>query len=270
MLNKTRSLGIAIGVAGCLGACGPAPGGATHGGRGAVGSGAEVGYTPPPSVTGAQRLTAGRVLLIGTAAPMATVRLASPSGQAVFAHSDRAGAWRLLLPPAKEVRLFGLSEPGQGRPVQAEGYFALTPGGLAAQLRAGSGAVALGPRPAAPEILAVDFDRKGGTVISGAAPDANPVALKVDGAAQEPVRVDPDGRFMAPLNEPLRPGSHVLAAATRQGAHGEATLTVSPAEPLVGGPFRAALAGGGWRIDWLTPGGGVQSTVLFDRQGGAS
>jgi hypothetical protein len=75
---------------------------------------------------------------------------------------------------------------------------------------------------------------------------------------------------MLALNEPLRPGSHVLAATASKGAHADATLTVSPADPLAGGPFRATPAAGGWRVDWLTPGGGVQSTVLFDRQGGAS
>lgn len=263
-------MAIAIGVAGCLSACGPAPGEAERGARGEVGSGAEGGYTPPPAVTGAQRLTAGRVLLTGTATPMVTVRLASPTGQAVFARSDRAGAWRLLLPPAKEVRLFGLSEPAHGRPVQAEGYVAVTPSGLAAQLRAGSGAVALGPQPPGPAILAADYDRKGGTVISGVAPPASPVTLEVDGAVREPAHVDGRGRFMLALNEPLQPGSHVLAAQASTGAHEEASLTISAAEPLAGGPFRATSAAGGWRVDWLTPGGGVQSTVLFDRQGGGS
>jgi hypothetical protein len=262
-------LAIAIGVAGCLGACGPPPGEAGHGARGGIGSGTEGGYLPPPAVTGAQRMIAGRVLLTGTATPMVTVRLASPTGQALFTRSDRAGGWRLLLPPAKEVRLFGLSEPGQGRPVQAEGYVAVTPSGLAAQLRAGSGAVALGPEPPGPAILAADYDRKGGTVISGVARPASPVALQVDGAVREPARVDARGRFMLALNEPLQPGSHVLAATAGAGAHGEAALTISPAEPLAGGPFRATPAAGGWRVDWLTPGGGVQSTVLFDRQGGA-
>ena len=207
---------------------------------------------------------------MGTATPMVTVRLASPTGQALFARSDRAGAWRLLLPPAKEVRLFGLSEPGQGRPVQAEGYVAVTPSGLAAQLRAGSGAVALGPEPPGPAILAADYDRKGGTVISGVARPASAVTIQVDGAVREPARVDARGRFMLALNEPLQPGSHVLAATAGAGAHGEASLTISPAEKLAGGPFRATPAAGGWRVDWLTPGGGVQSTVLFDHQGGAS
>ena len=208
---------------------------------------------------------------MGTAMPMVTVRLASPTGQALFVRSDRAGGWRLQLPPANEVRLFGLSEPGQGRPVQAEGYVAVTPSGLAAQLRAGSGAVALGLEPSGPVILAADYDRKGGTVISGVARPASAVTLRVDGAAvREPARVDAHGRFMSALNEPLQPGSHVLAATAGAGAHGEASLTISPAEQLAGGPFHATPAAGGWRVDWLTPGGGVQSTVLFDHQGGAS
>jgi hypothetical protein len=31
-------------------------------------------------------------------------------------------------------------------------------------------------------------------------------------------------------------------------------------------PFDAERLDGAWRIDWMTPGGGVQSTVLFDHR----
>ena len=29
-------------------------------------------------------------------------------------------------------------------------------------------------------------------------------------------------------------------------------------------PFRAARSGAAWRIDWMTPGGGVQSSLILD------
>jgi hypothetical protein len=34
--------------------------------------------------------------------------------------------------------------------------------------------------------------------------------------------------------------------------------------PLASGPMRSQLTEGGVRIDWLTPGGGLQSTLLLD------
>jgi hypothetical protein len=209
-------------------------------------------------------------LLTGRATPNVKVRLASPAGAAMFAQSDRAGRWRLLLPAAQEVRLFGLSAPGQGRAVQAEGYIAITPSGLTAQLRAGSGALVLGAQKATPTILAVDFDHKGGAVISGDAPASGPAMIDVDGSVRNPARVDAEGRFMLALNEPLRPGDHVVTVTAAGGGRAQMGLTVSTAEPLTAGPFRAQLAPGGWRVDWLTPGGGVQSTLLRDREASPS
>ena len=37
----------------------------------------------------------------------------------------------------------------------------------------------------------------------------------------------------------------------------------SAAAPLTAGPFLAARTASGWRIDWMTPGGGVQTTFLI-------
>jgi len=37
---------------------------------------------------------------------------------------------------------------------------------------------------------------------------------------------------------------------------------VTPAAPLVDGPLRSQLTSAGLRVDWMTPGGGVQSTIL--------
>ena len=59
----------------------------------------------------------------------------------------------------------------------------------------------------------------------------------------------------------VRLGRHVEATDTDHRVQASATL--SPALPLAHGPFRAARSATGWRIDWLTPGGGVQTTLLI-------
>ena len=268
-LSKTRAAVLAGVVAFGLSGCERPRTDATHAAGVASASLAERGYAAPPAVTGAHRLSAGKLMLRGIAAPGVKVRLASPNGEAMFAVSDAMGGWRFVLPVARTVRLFGLSAQVQGRPVQAEGYVAITPSGEAAQLRAGSGAVALQTRQRAPLIMAADFDRKGGVVISGEGPAAGPLTLQVDRGAPAPAHVDGDGRFMVALNEPLAPGPHILTV-TGAGYRTATALTISPAEPPTGGPFRAEGAAGGWRIDWRTPGGGLQSTVLFDRGVGVS
>jgi hypothetical protein len=40
-------------------------------------------------------------------------------------------------------------------------------------------------------------------------------------------------------------------------------VEVSPPLPATAGPVRSTLSAGGWRIDWMTPGGGLQTTQLL-------
>lgn len=227
-------------------------------------SDAETGYTAPPAATAAVPLAGGRVEILGRASPGARVRLASPLGQATFANADTAGVWRLFLPGATGVRLFGLSAPVAGRPVQAEGYLALTPTGRLVQLRAGAGALCLKPLDGGLALLAADFDRKGVVVVSGIGPASAAITIGLDGQGKGKAQTHADGRFSLALNEPLTAGGHIVSASFGGGRVQE-PLDISPPSGLKPGPFRADRAPGGWRIDWLTPGGGVQSTLIYDR-----
>jgi hypothetical protein len=40
------------------------------------------------------------------------------------------------------------------------------------------------------------------------------------------------------------------------------TFQTAPPAPLAQGPVRSQLTDAGLRVDWMTPGGGVQSTIL--------
>jgi hypothetical protein len=189
--------------------------------------------------------------------------MATPSGDAIFAAIDRAGAWRLILPPPSEPRLYGLSVSQGGRSIQAQGYVAVTPGGVAL-LRAGGGAVVFAPPGRNARILALDFDRKGGAVVSGIGPPNGPVKVSVDGAVGGSMNAGADGRFSLALDQPLAAGAHHLEV----GAAG-VDAAINPSPPLTNGPFRAERGGDLWRIDWMTPGGGMQTTLLFDEGVGA-
>jgi hypothetical protein len=210
-------------------------------------------------------LGGGRIEVVGSAPANARVRLASPNGRAVFTEADATGVWRMIEPAPPDVRLFGLSAPIAGHTVQAEGYLALVPGGDMAQLRAGTGALGLNQRSSSPELLAADFDGKGVVVVSGRADPGAPVAIAVDGAVRGQARAGGDGRFQVAFNEPLPPGTHLIALGAGR-ARVQGPLDISAAAPLNPGPFRAQRLAGAWRIDWLTPGGGVQSTILYDRR----
>ena len=222
-------------------------------------------YQTPPAPTGA-RLVGGRPVLTGTARPDTRVRVTViPDPAPIWTTSDGVGGFEVTLPPSTAPRLLALSMEipatgGPARRVQAEGYVFLAPDGRVALLRAGAGARVLGAATDAIQILSLDFDRAGGVVISGAAPPGASLNAQVDGVSRGRAEADPRGRYAIAL-EPLSGGQHRFEVA---GAGRSATvaLAVSPAAPL-SVPFRAEAAGSGWRIDWMTPGGGLQSTLVL-------
>ena len=253
-------LAVAAGVSALTGcSAGDAPAG--QAGASSREGAAERAYRPPPATAMVERLATGGVRLGGVADPGALIRLATPRGAVLTTVADPAGGWVLFAPSAAEPRLFGLSMTQSDRTIRAEGYLVLTPQATAAQLRAGAGAWVLNPTAASARIEAVDFDRKGGAVISGRGAPREHLGLSIDGALRGRFVAGPDGRFSLPLDEPLAPGARRLEIT---GAHGGSGLVVaiSPAAPLDKSAFRATPTPSGWRIDWLPPGGGVQTTVL--------
>lgn len=244
-----------------LAACGGKP--ATPQSRTVPETAAEAGYLDPPQVTSV-RASGGVVRLEGSAAPGAQVRVASPTGDAQFAQADAAGRWNANVTPAQAVNLYGLSMKDGARMAQAEGYVLVTADGEVAQLRGGAGAVALAPGSKAPRILAIDYDRGGGAVVSGVAAPGVDLALRVDRARRGETKTDTQGRFVIPLAEPLKPGSHAFEVAGQGGEDVRQVDTGGPAH-LTGGPYAGARTSFGWRVDWMTPGGGEQTTLLFER-----
>jgi hypothetical protein len=210
----------------------------------------------------------GRLRLEGAADPGSRIRLATPTGQALFSTVDADGHWRLSIPESGGVRLFGLSMSKNQRVVQAESYLAIVPVSVAVQLRSGDGAVVLGSGAPRIAVTALDVDRKGGAVLSGRAPPGATVDLLVDGAPRGRATADATGRYALDLDAPLQPGDHELEAAS-----GTAKVTVdAPLSNLpqpTQGPFAADRAGETWRIVWITPAGGVQTTLVFERGGSA-
>lgn len=217
-------------------------------------------YHRSPAVSGV-RLEAGRPVVIGRAAADAEVRLAAPSGAEARARASQTGDWSLQLPVLAGPAIFGLSAETGGRRLQGEGYLLVTPQGEAALLRAGAGALRLDGLPPG-RIGAIDYDAGGQAVVSGTAPAGLTTALYLDRKRVAEGRADAADRFSIALPQPLGEGAHRIEAA---GVRFTAVVAFerSAAAPLTGGPLQASLAPGGLRVDWLTPGGGVQTTLLI-------
>lgn len=218
----------------------------------------DAGYVSPPAVTAATP-TAGQVILQGAAPPAAQVRLANPGGVTLSTRADGRGQWRLLMPNDGPARIFGLSAVSGGRRVQAQGYVLVGPRGETALLRAGTAALRL-DRPPGSRISALDFDAEGGALLSGWAAAGTDVAVRLDGRIAGEARADETGRFTYAWPR-LSRGPHRIEA-TGVAFIDEIAFDITPAAPLVDGPLHSQLTPRGLRADWLTPGGGVQSTIL--------
>ena len=99
--------------------------------------------------------------------------------------------------------------------------------------------------------------------MAGLAQPGAVVKVELDGAEAGEGRANARGVFTVPLSQVLAPGDHQLAAVTA-GARIGAGFRAAPAGAIARPPFTATRAAASWRIDWMTPGGGVQTTILFD------
>ena len=256
MFPKTATL-LSLSALVLLGGCGKTPPAAPDASQARD----QADYAAPPNVA-AVRTAGDHQVVSGTAPPGVQVRLGAPQGGALFAKADAAGRWSLALPPSTEARIWGLSDKVGGRQAQAQGYLVVTPQGRAALLRAGAGALRLDPLRS-PALGALDFDNEGGAVVSGFAPPDSLVFLRLDGRQIAEARADPAGRYAIALSQAIARGAHTLEVAGDTFSN-TAQVEVASAKPLAAGPLRSQLSKGGLRVDWLTPGGGVQSTVLLD------
>jgi hypothetical protein len=219
--------------------------------------------TPP--MPDAVRASGDGWTLSGSAPAGARVRLATPQGEALAAVADARGRWTIALGPVAGARIFGLSATAKGRQIQSEGYVLVTAKGQAAVLRAGAGARRIDPAPQ-PGLRAIDFDRGGGLEVSATAPPGATVILKLDGRQAALGRADAAGRYDASLpsagsQSRILPGAH-QAQVFGDGFSDGVSFQVAAAPPLAQGPLRSQLTPAGLRVDWMTPGGGVQSTIL--------
>lgn len=234
-----------------------------------TGAASEAQYQAAPELTGAGVGRDGRVELAGRAGAGAAVRLTSPGSPAQFATADSAGVWRLTVPASGAPRLFGLSMSAGGQVVQAMGYLFVAPGQIA-RLRVGGGTQVMAPGPHGLAALALDYDNQRAVTVSGFASPGETIRLRADGVERGQATADRSGRFVLPLSQPLTAGPHDFELVSPPSADVRFSANIGAPTPLSGTPFVAQREGPAWRIDWITPGGGEQTTLIFDRTGGAA
>jgi hypothetical protein len=237
---------------------------------------AQVGYLQAPRLT-ATTLSDRAFIVRGLAAKGARVRLSSPDGLAFGTTANDRGDWQIELPrgPQQQAMLFGLSEDIEGRIIQGEGYVALLPDLRVpvVLLRAGTGAQTL-VKSSSFDITTADFDGAGGMSISGFAPAGKSIRASVNGASVNGAMVSDalvgtDGRFTLGLIGSARSGKRTINLSI-----GNSSLTfivdISPHKLKAGSLSDTTRLVDGWRIDWTTPSGGVQTTFIQFPEVGAA
>jgi len=224
----------------------------------------QAGYAAPPLIQSAQRI-GDQVVISGTADAGGRLRLQAPEGDAFGGTTGADGTWAMPAPTDGRPRLYAVGEDLGGSILRADAVVAALPSGRpAALLRAGVGSLVLGPLGTAPQIEAVDYDAGGWAFVSVHGRPDEPLKLLVDGRPVADIKANSRGHFDQALKPAdLSAGVHQLQLLSSSGA-GEAQITVSPAPDLGGRPYLARRQGAAWRIDWKTPGGGVQTSVIPD------
>ncbi len=248
-----------------VGACGRSGSFPARQAQAGGGDGPDPAYHAAPRVNGVAKAADGAVMLSGRALPSSQLKMVSLRGLDTGPiRADGSGAWTAQLGPVSEPALYSLTEDASGQMVEAEGFVAVLPGApTVALLRAGFGAEVVQDSRSAPlKILAVDYDMAGATVVSGRAPASSPVRVLVDDQPPAEGAAGPDGRFSLTLPKPLPSGRHRLQVLTPRG-QARAEVVVTPPAPPRNAPYQAQAESFGWRIDWITPGGGAQTTLLL-------
>lgn len=162
--------------------------------------------------------------------------------------------------------MYGVSEVVSGRVLQASGYLLVTPDGLGVVLRSGAGAMVLAASTPA-RVTALDIDHEGGAVVSGFCPAGTKTSVRLDGDKLGEGRADAQGRFVLALTGPVNPGKHSLKL-FGDSMNMSLTLDIDRATPLTSGPYRTTRVGRDLKVDWMTPGGGEQTTWIYGQDPG--
>jgi hypothetical protein len=212
-----------------------------------------------PGREGAAAPAGGGVVLSGRASPNARIRADTLDKAAYGVTAADDGRFVLELPPSRLPRLVAVSVEGPRRSTPAQGWLFIPPDRpeRAVLLRPGAGARAY---PGAGLLATVDYDPAGGVAVSGVAAKNVPVEVSVDGGEFIASHSDAEGRWTARLPAALTPGAHELRARAG-GVQVERQVDLSP--PRASKAFAAEREKDDWRVDWIPPGGGSQTTLVL-------
>ncbi len=223
----------------------------------------EAGYARAPVITGVNQSDPSTFVVTGLASGDGRVRVVYQGTHAVGVTADSKGRFRAELPATAQGGIYDLSMDDNGRPMHADGRLFIPQGHpeKAVLLRSGSPSQPLlNPNTVA---AVIDIGGNGGAAISGRTAPNSDVKLMEGGDLRGQTRSDAQGNYslttrILPPTETPETWSFTLQAGT---ATVNENIPVVLPNAAVGD--QVTPIGSGWRVDWVLPGGGMQTSFVF-------
>lgn len=214
------------------------------------------GWMVPPQFEAAD-FSGEAVILSGQVEPNRRVVLTDQQGLAAAASADAQGAFSIRLAPGAELSLWRVEVAAAADEARTGQWIAIAPSArIAVELRSGAAARPVGGRAL---LASADYDG-GALLVAGRAAPREEVQVLLENGAAQTVRADGQGRYDARFPA-VAPGPRSIRVRTTSQTR-EASLNLA----VPSGTLEFAREPSGPRIDWPTPGGGGQTTWLFESE----
>ena len=262
-------MALAMVLALTVAACRPAPQGDADDGGAALRA---AGYARAPVVSTVTQNGPSGFVVTGQASPDGRVRFIYGPQRAMGVTADSKGRFRADLPSGPEGGLYDLliedkghdsSDDSASRLIHAEGRLFIPPGqaAMATLLRSGAPSKRLFNENEA--MAVVDYDGAGALAVSGRVAVRTRVNIVIDGEIRATALSDARGDYAATAQiAPPAPDATTLSLTVQTATDTrQRDIAISLPNRRAGDHITAVTDG--WRVDWLLPGGGMQTTLVF-------
>ncbi|MGA9657597.1 MAG: hypothetical protein WBQ60_00650 [Asticcacaulis sp.] len=220
------------------------------------------GYSFAPEITGVEMGGSDMFIVTGKTVANARVRFSYDQKRSIGVTSDSRGHFRAELPVGKNGGLYDVGSEDEGRLIYAEGRLYIPPGHpeKAVLLRAGSPSLPLFNDKTVVAVL--DYDSAGAVAITGRTQPNTAVEVTLNDDIWR-VSSDAQGLYSATMQIPPPSAQDNINNLTVDTGGTHTVRNFKDSMPKVKGADNITRFEEGWRIDWVLPGGGMQTTLVF-------
>jgi len=220
------------------------------------------GYWRAPEITGVDQAGSNMFVVSGQTIPNARVRFSYSGQRAVGVTSDSKGRFRAELPSGLNGGLFDLSTEDSGRTMHADGRLFIPAGVPAKAVLMRPGAPSLSLFNDLTAVAVIDYDQAGALAIAGRVAPTTAIEVVLNGEIRARTTSDDRGFYTATTQiDP--PQDSETANTLSVMAGGKENVRNFKDSRIDGEGDRITRFEDGWRVDWVLPGGGMQTTLVF-------